>query len=200
MVPAMRLALLARIPEILTIRDPVELCDVVFVLAGLPERKTYGLKLLHGGMTWKLVLSVARFEVRKFAATPQGRPAMIDRAQSLPPRQRHFFVEATANGATWRVAELEVLGTFAELWAFARSMPEARLRIGIVSTTIHMRRVRLCCRRIRRFRPHEIRYYPVPEACSSLRESEWWRSAFGRKYVVSELLKLAWYFVRFRPR
>jgi len=198
--PAMRLALLARIPEILTVRDPVEPCDVIFVLAGLPERKTYGLKLLRGGITPRLVLSVARFEIRKFAASPLGDPTMIDRARSLPPGQRHLFVEATANRATWQPAELDGSGTFAELWAFARSLPEAGLRIGIVSTTIHTRRVRLCCRRIRRLRPCQIRYYPVPEACSSFRESDWWRSVFGRKYVLSELLKLAWYFLRFRPR
>ena len=196
----MRRPLLARIPALLTIHDPVEPCDLVFVLAGLPERKSYGLKLLRDGITPKLVLSVARFEIRKFAATPLGDPAMIDRARSLPAGQRHFFVEATANRTTRQLANLEGSGTFAELWAFARLLPESPLRIGIVSTTIHMRRVHLCCRRIRCLRPYQIRYYPVPRASSSLRDSEWWRSAFGRKYVLSELFKLAWYFVRFRPR
>ena len=58
-------------------------------------------------------------EIRKFAASPLGEPTMIDRAQSLPPGQRHLFVEATANGATQRLpAELDGSGTFAELWAF----------------------------------------------------------------------------------
>jgi hypothetical protein len=173
-------------------------CDVVFVLAGLPERKTYGLELLREGITNRLVLSVGRFEVRKFAATPLGDPTMIGYSRSLPAGERHFFVEITATGATWTPARLNGLGTFAELRGFARLLPEAGLRVGIVSTSIHMRRVHLCCRHIGRLRRSEIRYYPVPEEYSSFRQADWWRSAFGRTYVRNELVKLPWYFMRFR--
>src|SRR5215831_4682837 len=53
--------------EFLTVNDPPANADLILVLAGRPERKSYGLRLFQEGFAGRLILSVGRFEVRQVA-------------------------------------------------------------------------------------------------------------------------------------
>jgi hypothetical protein len=46
----------------LDIESPPQKCDCIFVLAGKPERKIFGIDLWRRGYAPELILSVGRFE------------------------------------------------------------------------------------------------------------------------------------------
>jgi hypothetical protein len=73
--------------------DPPGRADAIFVLAGFKVRKLYAIQLLHQSIAPRVLFSVGWFEIRRFPEL--GLPQRIDllqRAQSTPPPQRHFFV------------------------------------------------------------------------------------------------------------
>jgi hypothetical protein len=59
---------LIRLYESLSQNDPVQPSDLIFVMAGKPERKQYGLELYRADVAPILVLSIARFEVSKLSS------------------------------------------------------------------------------------------------------------------------------------
>src|SRR5262249_32383218 len=123
--------------------------DAIFCLAGRDYRKSAALEQYRNSSAKFLLLSVGRFEVRSLLALPL--PATMDlrpAAAALPPGRRHFFV--LLHGATmesWNIA-LGRLGTMSEIAGLAlwlRKHDEVRT-VEIISSAIHLRRVRLCCR------------------------------------------------------
>jgi hypothetical protein len=128
---------------------PLPRADLIFVLAGLQERKVYALELFERHEASAILFSVGRFEIRKFA--PLGVAATLDlrgMAGKLPPNRRHFFVwirkqEAWAeNIATGR------FGTWSEIAALARAIEGHSVihSMIVVSSWYHMLRLRICCR------------------------------------------------------
>src|SRR5437660_9781287 len=96
-------------------------CDAIFVLAGVVARKAYGLELYREGVAPRIVLSVARFEIRRLGE--QALPTAIDllsAAQGVPPAERHFFVEFGAGGVTFEKTRTGRFGTLAEIAALAK--------------------------------------------------------------------------------
>lgn len=123
--------------------------DLIFVLAGRPDRKVFGLQLYRGGLAPKILLSTGRFEVRAFARLQlPGAERLREMARSLPPEHRHFLVE-------FKGADIEIqpilrgrFGTLGEVRALAAWLeqhPEIR-SLGVVSSRSHLPRVILCCR------------------------------------------------------
>jgi uncharacterized SAM-binding protein YcdF (DUF218 family) len=127
--------------------------DLVFVLAGEPHRKLYGLQLYRAGYAPRILLSVGRFEIRRFAELDLPYPAgsvpldlLAARPTSL--RERHFFVAFSAQDVSFEKIPLGRLGTLREIRALAKwckERPEIASLI-VVSSGYHLRRVRLCCR------------------------------------------------------
>jgi uncharacterized SAM-binding protein YcdF (DUF218 family) len=161
---------------------------VVFVLAGELQRKIHGLELYRAGYAPRILLSVGRFEIRRFAELDLPYPAgsaPIDLLAARPilPRERHFFVTFSAEGVSFEKIAPGWLGTLREIRALAKwckQRPEISSLI-MVSSGYHLRRVRLCCRALL---PKAIRltYAAVPcEAEVPARE------------LALELLKLPFY-------
>jgi hypothetical protein len=187
--------------DFLTVDDPRTPCDLIFVLAGRPERKSYGLELLHQGVAPRLVLSVARYEVRQTAALPIGAQALIAIRDQTLPRERHFWVEPSSQPAKISHANLRRSGTFEELEALASFLaPQSPARIALVSTSIHLRRVRFCCARIPFFAARQVCFWPVPEQGNSFQRKGWWRHGGSWRYVISEYCKLGGYCLRYRQK
>jgi hypothetical protein len=85
-------------------------------------------------------------------------------------------------------------GTFFELEALARQLQsESPGSLVIISTSIHLRRVRWCCQRIPGLQRWKIRYVPVPEAMSSIRRDQWWKRFDHWSYLNAEWTKLLAY-------
>src|SRR5271157_5306720 len=85
--------LLNRLYDWLAASDPLQPSDVIFVLAGRECRKHFALELLREGRAPTLLLSVGRFEIRRFSNLEL--PTKLDLlaiASGTEPRRRHYFV------------------------------------------------------------------------------------------------------------
>jgi hypothetical protein len=183
----------------LAIRDQPSKSDLIFVLAGLQERKAYGLELFRKGFAPRLILSVARSEVRKMDHLGFLDLNLRDLTSRLPPSQRHFFIDLSDDVRRVRIAGIKKAGTFTELSALATYLGERpAASLTLISTSIHLRRVRWCCRKSKVLCGVNISYLAVPEQLSSLRCCGWWRRLDHWAYVRSELVKLLAYRFLFR--
>lgn len=124
-------------------------CDAIFVLAGAAERKAYGLEMYRAGLAPRIVLSVGRFEIRRLPELALPAPLdLLSAVQSVPPPERHFFVEFSDGGVRYERTRVGRFGTLSEMAALAEwcaKNPEVRSLL-VVSSGYHLRRVRMCCR------------------------------------------------------
>jgi hypothetical protein len=129
--------------------DSPNSADMIFALAGRQERKTYALELFEQGFAPRLLLSVARFEIRRFAKL--SLPVAIDLvplASPIPPPQRHFFINFDKESYEVERIPVRSFGTLGEIeglasWLARRGQIRSLL---IISSGAHLRRVRMCCR------------------------------------------------------
>jgi hypothetical protein len=173
----------------------VQPVDLIFVMAGLPERKQYALELYRAGMAPRLVLSVGRYEVSKMDRLPIGQQMAELRAlrDSSPPHERHFFVELSAAGVRIEKVRLPRWNTCGEVWAMLRLVErEGARRVTIVSTGVHLRRVAFTIRKLDG-RGAAFSYCAVPERLQPIKRERWWTRPADRRFVVKEALKLAGY-------
>lgn len=178
----------------LSVDDGPAPCGVILVLAGRPERKPYGLKLFQQQFAPRLIVSVGRYEIRR-TGQQLSVPALLELRDATPPPQRHFWIDYRGDCQHILRAEgIRRSSTFWELHALARYLgPEVRKRIAIVSTSIHLRRVMLCCRKIPEFSQAQLLFLAVPEELSSFEKSHWWKRLDHWSYILSEFSKLMAY-------
>ncbi|HXF58370.1 MAG TPA: ElyC/SanA/YdcF family protein [Candidatus Saccharimonadales bacterium] len=194
----------------LCLGGPPRRADVIFVFAGRPERKRFGLDLWREGFAPVLVLSVGRYEWRRFVelGLPDdgGLRGLVERT---PPAERHFFVVLRAGPGTPaegfglaspRATALRVkaggLGTWREAEAIAEFLHREEARsVLVVSSAIHLRRAVTTLRALAR---PEIRIdaAAVPEHESSIAREGWWREPRARRAVLWEGVKLLLYRAR----
>jgi len=186
--------LLSRLYDWLAASDPMQPSDVIFVLAGRECRKHFALELLREGWAPTLLLSVGRFEIRRFSNLEL--PTALDLlsiASGTEPRRRHYFVKIGAGTAQAQRIAVSRLGTLSEIRAFTEWLREhGSIRSAtVVSSGFHLKRVRMCCRRLM---PEgtSLNFVAVPDESRYLR-GHWWWEPNARKLVVSELLKIAIY-------
>ena len=172
--------------------------DCIFVFEGRPERKPYGLTLWKRGLAPLLVLSVGRFEWRRFVEL--GLPddgGLVDLVQRTNPEDRHFFVALSGTRAHAERVDVHGLGTWNEARALAAFLRREGLRsVLIVSTSMHLRRAAGIRRRHLRGSGIEVHATPVPESQSTIARETWWRDAKARRAVLREAAKLALYRLR----
>lgn len=131
--------------------DPMAPADAIFVLAGQKSHKLFAIRLLEQGIAPRVLFSVGRFEIRRFPEL--GLPQTIDllqMAQSIPPPQRHFFVLFENSQFLVQRIPVRILGTLGEIDALAdwlAAHPQIASLL-IVSSSSHLRRLRISCRRL----------------------------------------------------
>lgn len=158
----------------LDIQSPPQKCDCIFVLAGRPERKVFGIDLWRRGYAPELILSVGRFEWRRFYTL--GLPAdgglrqLVDATQ---PKERHFFVRLGDSQAKAILIPRGRLGTMTEGRELSALLRGGAIRsLMVVSTSIHLRRAALVFRRAFRGSGIDLAFVAVPEDLSSIRRSD----------------------------
>ena len=167
----------------------MEPSDLIFALAGEQNRKEFAVKLLSEGLAPRLLLSVARFEVRRFRqlALP-FQLHLPEMAAKLSPAERHFFV-FVENGcaSVWTIPKAR-FGTLREilaLRAWLNEHPEIT-SVLVVSSGFHLRRVRMCCQSL----------LPTCVRLAFLRSSsgvKWWEDRRFSRNVCAELGKVPFY-------
>ena len=161
--------------------------DVLFVFAGREERKRFGLELFEKGYAPRIILSVGRFEWRRFAAL--GLPddgGLVDLVQTIEPTERHFFVELREGRTSCRHVRTGRYGTWSEARALAAYVTSQDAHsVLVVSSPIHLRRAVLA---LRHFLPEGAELIPVASPPSP-------------DSPARELVKLAGYWVlsRLKP-
>jgi hypothetical protein len=178
-----------RIFDWLARADPATHADAIFVLAGLRSRKLFAIQLLGQGVAPRVLFSVSRFEIRRFPEL--GLPQTIDllqMAQSIPPPQRHFFVLFENQQFTVQRIPVRLLGTLGEIDALADWLiahPEIS-SLFVVSSGSHLRRLRICCRRLLR-RSVKCSFVAAPEESGNI--------GMNRKAILVECFKIVCYSV-----
>ncbi len=156
--------------------------DCIFVLAGRHQRKLYGLDLWRRGFAPRLILSVGRFEWRKYyhlgLPSDGGLKSLVDQT---PPSHRHFFVFLNRESASSSLIRRGRFGTLSEARALAEQFRNNGLEsLLVVSSAIHLRRVALAFRRAFRSKKIRLTFAAVPEAQQV--PSEIWLEL--KKYLV----------------
>jgi len=141
------------------------LSDCIFVFAGKQERKIHGIKMWRFGYARRLILSVGRFEWRKFGDlgldSDGGLEALV--AQT-PPEKRHFLVSIYRQQASCSLIRTGRLGTRSEARALAEYLRESSIRsLIVVSSPFHLRRASLSLRRALGKSDVRLTFIAVPE-------------------------------------
>ncbi|HEX7287726.1 MAG TPA: hypothetical protein VF532_16170 [Candidatus Angelobacter sp.] len=156
------------------------------------------MELFQRGLAPRLVLSVSRFDVRHAAALLPGGEELIRLRDQTPPEKRHFWMEFQGSRRSISQAGVQRTGTYGELKAIGEYLAlQPPATIAFVSTSIHLRRVRFCCRRIPFFLGKRVCFWAVPEGMSSFQRATWWKHPGGWRYLVSEYAKLAGYRLKY---
>jgi len=191
---------LNKIHRLLSVAQAPRTSDVLFVLAGGQQRKVYGLQLYSQGLAPQILLSVGRFEIRRFREMtipypPQSEPIdLLAVAQTIPPAERHFFVAIERAVVTFERIAPGRLGTLREVRALAKwctERPEIT-SLMMVSSGYHLRRTRMCCRALL---PGRIRvtYVAVPDEPAPASRNLFLELVKLPAYaVVSMVVRLPW--------
>jgi hypothetical protein len=143
------LTLLAQLRAWLSPADRPRSADLLFVLAGRPNRKNYALELFREGLAPRILFSVSRFEIRRFSQMALPVPLdLLKIAQEVPPPQRHYFVFFEGQKVRVERVPRGRFGTLTEIKALARWLGENQhiRSVLAVSSDTHLRRIRMCCR------------------------------------------------------
>jgi DUF218 domain len=187
-----------RLHEWLSPADQPECTDLIFVLAGRMDRKSYGLDLFRQGLAPRILFSVARFEIRRFSKMALPVPVDLLRiAQDVPPPARHYFMLFQEKDAVvWRVPPRR-LGTLNEVAALAQWLDaNAQVRsLLLVSSATHLRRLRMCCHAL--LKPNVgVTFVAAPESSATIGETESRETSLPRD--LQELAKVLLYACRLK--
>ena len=169
--------------------------DLLFVLAGLESRKSFALELYRQRRAPILLLSVGRFELRKFPLLNPPVPVdLLERTALIPPPLRHFFVSFESGEVSVERIPHGPLGTFSEIRALSAWL-KSRPRIAsvvVISSAYHLPRLRLCCWAML---PASVRVKFLPSPCQTSAGSpacSFWTWS-NLTLVLSEFVKIPLY-------
>jgi hypothetical protein len=193
-------AMLASLYDWLAVGQPPGSGDLIFVLAGRPERKRSGWELWQCGVAPTLLLSVDRNEAR-FVKARAGLPDdgnILSLLPIRPERGNHVFLWAEAGQVRPEVVRLPERNTFGEVWALAQLIQLHRMHhVMVVSTDVHLRRIRYVVRHLLGSTPVRITYLGVPDAVSTCHRHRWWSRPHDRQLVLGEWIKWVGYHVKY---
>lgn len=200
--------------------SPDVTADALFVYAGGQARKEHAAAAWRRGVAPVLVVSVARFEWRRYALLGlPGMDALQAAVEIVPPRERHFFVILENARVTVRRVVVHRFGTRNEARALAVLVRERGWRrLLVVSSAFHLRRVALATARALQDKERlhgteglqgedaplhgggiEVVYATPCVGADPHGPGRWWRTRRGLRLVFSEIGKLAIYRFFLRP-
>jgi hypothetical protein len=204
-------AFLSRAEPVASLEGGRDLADAIFVFAGFHPRKVFAAAAWRRGAARVLVVSVGRFEWRRYAGLGlPGDAALRAVVERVPPRERHFFVVIERAGGGVGVpgaiaaapeARVDVIavpmrrfGTRNEARALAALARERGWRsIIVTSSAFHLRRIALVVGRALAGSGVRVSCSALPAEQDPYAAGRWWRRPRGIRNVLSEVVKLAVY-------
>ena len=189
----LRARIAQRIYNFLDVGTSPRPADCIFVMAGKQERKICGIKMWRFGFASELILSVDRFEWRKFEqlnlASDGG---LVSLVPQIPAPKRHFLVHLNHQTVSCTPVLKSIFGTRSEARALAKYLSNTSIRsLMVVSSPLHLRRVAFAFRRAFRNRCINSIFVGVPEEVTldspAARTPIW---AEFRKYLFYRFLLL----------
>jgi uncharacterized SAM-binding protein YcdF (DUF218 family) len=180
--------------DFLDVGKAPQFSDCIFVLAGQQDRKVYGLKMWRLGFAYQLILSVGRFEWRRFyelgLESDGGLESLV---KQTPPKKRHFLVRMDRQDVTCCPVQIGYFGTLSESRALAQYLRGLSVRsLLVVSSPVHLRRSALVFRRAFRKSGIRLTFVATPEKISfnsSGSRAAVWLEFF--KYLIYRLFAFA---------
>ncbi len=143
-------------------REP-ERAEAIFVFAGREGRKRSGLRLYREGWAPRLILSVGRFEWRRFEALElESDGGLVEMVEGTPQRQRHFFVNVEPEATRCDRVAIGRLGTLTEARGLAQVIErDGPRKLLVVSSRAHLPR---CLVALRVFISKNVELVPIASA------------------------------------
>lgn len=161
--------LFIRIGQLLEVEKPLEAADLVVALGGSRERQDQALKLLRQGFAKRILFT-----------GPDFRPGDYD------------CLGINGDGIE---PPMDAYTTHGEALATKRVVEEGAFRSAIiVSSPYHLRRVRLIFKRVFAETGIKLAFYPSRNRAFNMHN--WWKSHYGRKVVITELIGLIYYGIK----
>lgn len=175
--------------------------DCIFVFAGRSERKTYALQLFREGYAKRIIISVGRFEWRRFLKLGlEDDGGLQQLVEKTPAPQRHFFVYMDESHIKAFLVRKHRFGTLGEAIALFRFVKSLDLRsLMIISSAFHLRRARNVAQSRRKNFEIELIPVAIPDELASERRTTWWKTSRGISLIVSEYFKNALYSLILNP-
>ncbi len=150
------------------------------------------------GCSPRLVLSVGRFEWRRFAGLGlESDGGLLDLVSETLPARRHFFVEVDAFGARCERVPKGTLGTWSEIRAVARFVERERIEsLVVISDRQHLRR---CLAGLRLVLPERCALIPIASAPDEKEPPAGGPREMFKLFSYSALLCPLWLGLRFVP-
>lgn len=138
------------LPSFLNIAREPEKADAIFVFAGREERKRFGLELFQAGWAPRLILSVARFEWRRFRDLGLWSDGgLVEMVPTIEAPERHFFVDVERERVQCQWVQTGRFGTLSEARALASVVAQSELtKVLVVSSAEHLPRCLLALRTV----------------------------------------------------
>jgi len=168
-----------------------EPADAIFVFAGGQARKEEAAERWRDGGAPILVVSVARYEWRRYPLLGlPGVDSLNDALERVRPRERHFFVILEEEEASIRHVPPRRWGTRNEARALAALAQERGWRsILVITSAFHLPRVRRVVGRVLRDPDVVVAYATPSPGIDPHGPERWWRSRRGIRLVASEIVK-----------
>ena len=172
----------------LNIGETPRRADSLFVFAGKQQRKIHGVNLWHQGCARQMILSIGRFEWRKFYELGlESDGGLRSLVEQTPPEKRHFFFQMDHQGAACSLVRTGLLGTFSEGRLLAEFLDGKPIQsLLLISSPTHLRRVALVLRHAFRGKEMQLCFIAAPEGSA-------WESPSGRSLIWVELCKYIFY-------
>lgn len=189
------IAFLSRAEPIAPVERDKDVAEAIFVFAGGHPRKEFAAEVWRRGAAPVLIVSVGRFEWRRFAGLGlPGDVALRGAVEQVPPPERHFFVVVERGRAEALPIRRHRFGTRNEARALASLARERGWRsLVVISSGFHLRRVALVVRRALAGSGVRLSFAALPYDRDLYGPGRWWRRPRGVRVVLSEVVKLAVY-------
>lgn len=165
--------------------------DAIFVFAGGQARKEEAAELWRDERAPILVVSVARYEWRRYKLLGlPGFDRLNDALERVPPPKRHFFVILEGDEVAVRHVPPRRWGTRNEARAMAALVREREWRsLLVITSAFHRPRVRRVVERALRGTEVAVTYASPSRGADPHGPERWWRSRRGIQLVASEMVK-----------